>query len=49
LALKDKLQKFKMEKDETIPKYVAKFTHCCDEIGSVGIMVSEIIWSVFLF
>jgi len=30
-----------MEKGETIPKYLTKFTQCCDEIESVGIMVSE--------
>jgi len=38
LALKDKLQKIEMEKGETIPKYLTKFTQCCDEIGSLGIM-----------
>lgn len=30
-----------MEKGETIPKYLTKFTHCRDELGSVGIMVVE--------
>eukprot|EP00253_Pinus_taeda_P007721 PITA_07721 len=40
-VLKDKLQKRKMEKGETISKSMAKFTQCCDELGSVGIMVSE--------
>ena len=28
LALKDKLHKIKMEKGETIPKYLTKFTQC---------------------
>ena len=28
-----------MEKGETIPKYLTKFTQCCDELGSVGITV----------
>ena len=39
--LKDKLQKIKMEKGETIPKYLTKFPHSCDELGSVGIIVFE--------
>lgn len=30
-----------MDKGEIIPKYLTKFTHCCDEIGSVGITVAE--------
>jgi len=30
-----------MEKGEIIPKYLTKFTQCCDELGSVGITVSE--------
>eukprot|EP00253_Pinus_taeda_P005674 PITA_05674 len=41
LALKDKLRKIKMEKGETIPKYLTKFTQCRDELGSVGITVGE--------
>eukprot|EP00253_Pinus_taeda_P026244 PITA_26244 len=41
LALKDKIHKIKMEKGEMIPKYMTKFTQCQDELGSVGIMVSE--------
>ena len=41
LALEDKLQKIKMEKGETIPKYLTKFTQCRDELGSVGITVTE--------
>ena len=36
LALKDKLRKIKMEKGKTITKYLAKFTQCRDELGSVG-------------
>ena len=39
LALKDKLRKIKMEKGETIPKYLTKFVQCRDELGSVGITV----------
>jgi len=31
----------RMEKSETIPKYLTKFTQCHDEIGSVGIMAAE--------
>jgi len=30
-----------MEIGETIPKYLTKFTQCCDELGSVGITISE--------
>eukprot|EP00253_Pinus_taeda_P003058 PITA_03058 len=41
LALKNKLQKIKTKKGETIPKYFTKFTQCRDELGSVGIMVVE--------
>jgi hypothetical protein len=39
LALKDKLRKIKMEKGNTIPKYLTKFVQCRDELGSVGIIV----------
>jgi len=39
LALKNKLQKIKLEKGKTIPKYLTKFTHCRDELRSVGITV----------
>jgi hypothetical protein len=41
LALKDKLRKIKMEKGESIPKYLMKFVQCRDEIGSVGIIVVD--------
>jgi hypothetical protein len=40
LELKDKLRKIKMEKDDTIPKYLTKFVQCRDELGSVGIIVT---------
>jgi hypothetical protein len=39
LALKDKLGKIRMEKGDTIPKYLTKFVQCRDELGSVGITV----------
>ena len=39
LAMKDKLRKIKMEKGDTIQKYLTKFTQCRDELGSVGINV----------
>ena len=39
LVLKDKLRKIKMEKGDTIPKYLTKFVQCQDELGSVGIIV----------
>ena len=38
--LKDKLRKIKMEKDDSIPKYLTKFVQCRDELGSVGITVA---------
>jgi hypothetical protein len=38
LALKDKLQKIKMEKGDTIQKYLTKFVQCRDDLGSVGII-----------
>ena len=41
LALKDKLRKIKMDKGETIPNYLTKFTQCRDEIGSVGVTVAQ--------
>jgi hypothetical protein len=41
LALKDKLRKIKMEKGESIPKYLTKFVQCRDELGSVGIIVAD--------
>jgi hypothetical protein len=40
LELKDKLKKIKMEKGDTIPKYLTKFVQCRDELVSVGIMVA---------
>jgi len=30
-----------MGKGETFPKYLIKFSQCCDELGSVGITVSK--------
>jgi hypothetical protein len=41
LALKDKLRKIKMEKGDSIPKYLTKFFQCRDELGSVGITVTD--------
>ena len=41
LALKDKLRKIKMEKGDTIPKYLTKFTQCRDELGSVDVTIFE--------
>ena len=41
LALKDKLRKVKIEKGDTIQKYLTKFTQCRDELGSVGITVAD--------
>jgi hypothetical protein len=39
LVLKDKLRKIKMEKGDTIQKYLTKFVQCRDDLGSVGIIV----------
>jgi hypothetical protein len=41
LVLKDKLRKIKMEKGDSIPKYLTKFVQCRDELGSVGITVTD--------
>jgi hypothetical protein len=41
LVLKDKLRKIKMEKSDSIPKYLTKFVQCQDELGSVGITVAD--------
>ena len=41
LALKHKLRKIKMEKGESIPKYLTKFVQCRDKLGSVGITVAD--------
>jgi hypothetical protein len=40
LVLKYKLRKIKMEKGDSIPKYLTKFVQCQDELGSVGITVA---------
>ena len=39
LALKDKLRNIKMEKGDSMPKYLTKFIQCRDELGSVGVTV----------
>ena len=41
LALKNKLRKIKMEKCDTIPKYLTKIVQCRNELGSVGITVAD--------
>ena len=41
LALKDKLRNIKMEKGDSIPKYLTKFFQCRDEMGSAGVTVDE--------
>ena len=40
LALKEKIRKIKMEKGDTIQKYMTKFTQCRDELGSVGVTIA---------
>ena len=39
--LKDKLRRIKMEKGNTISTYMNKLTTCRDELGSVGITISN--------
>ena len=41
MMLKDKLQKIKCEKGDTISTYLNKLTTCRDELGSVGIMIVD--------
>eukprot|EP00253_Pinus_taeda_P005675 PITA_05675 len=41
LALKDKLKKIKMEKGDSILKYLTKFTQCWDELGSIEVTIAE--------
>ena len=41
LALKDKLRNIKMEKGDSIPKYLTKFFQCKDELGSVGVTIDD--------
>ena len=41
LALKGKLGKIKMEKGESITKYITKFFQCQDELQSIGIIVAD--------
>ena len=40
-TLKEKLRKIKMEKGDTIPKYLKNITQCRDELGGVGVTVVE--------
>ena len=40
-SLKDRLRKIKKEKGDNIPKYLTKFVHCKDELGSVGVTVDD--------
>ena len=41
LALKDKLRNIKMEKGDSMLKYLTKFIQCRDELGSVGVTVDD--------
>ena len=41
MALKDEIRKIKMEKSNSISKYLTKFVQCRDELGSVGVTVDE--------
>ena len=41
LALKDKLRKIKMEKGDSIPKYLMEFVQRRDELGSVVITIAD--------
>ena len=37
--LKDKLKKIKMEKGDSIPKYLKEIVQCRDELGSIRITI----------
>ena len=41
LVLKDKLRNIKMEKGDSMPKYLTKFIQCRDELGSVGVTIDD--------
>ena len=41
LALKDKLRKIKMDKGDSMPKYLTKFVQCRNELESIGITVTD--------
>ena len=41
LSMKEMLMKIKMEKGDTIPKYLTMFTHYLHELGSVDVTVVE--------
>ena len=41
LALKDRLRNIKMEKGDSMPKYLTKFIQCRDELESVGVTVDD--------
>ena len=41
MALKYKLRKIKVEKGDNITKYLMKFVHCKDELGSVGVTIDD--------
>ena len=41
MALKDKLRNIKIEKGDSMPKYLTKFIQCRDELGSVGVNVDD--------
>ena len=41
LALKNKLRNIKMEKGDSMPKYLTNFFQCRDELGSVGITFDD--------
>ena len=38
---RSKIKKIKMEKGDTIPKYITKFVQCRDELGSIGIIIAD--------
>lgn len=41
LAVKDNIQNIMMQKGDTIPQYISRFTECHDELGQVGFIVAE--------
>ena len=41
MAMKKKLKNINIEKGDSIPNYMTKFTQCQDELGSVSVTIAE--------
>ena len=51
LVLRDKLKSIQMQKNETIPQYLSRFTQVRDELGGVGenVLSYELVSLTLLF